>query len=490
MRRNFFRGPWWFRVWVALVVFFALAIVASVIIPTLALATRTALLDHGLAYALLVAKTAEERVAEYMRGPEKQMEAWHTMVQMKGYRNPWDRPNYHVDESWGFDDLTCIRTMMQSVGYREYSSMSRAYLDGSIVVSLIHPRLDGWITDAVQTIRPTNRNGTLFQRTYHESNMSEWQDVMPLSMLPERAVYEGPQNRVTMEAHLNRSNGRRTCFSLSPLPDNNDYGNPRYLLYITCTLFNQSNVNVGLLTIGRYLSDIDSFLRSTPRTGNTQLLVADSTGQLVAGTLSGPSPVAFYTNETKPFVNDTSVVCTSTRRVSGGPELFGCRMVVASYSYPPLQAALAKQPDFANVVRDVSLELFKVDGRSDYLAVSVRIPSIVQDYSMNLLVFLPVDDVMGDVWRMYGVAIGIAGLLAVAAITIAIVALDMLVRAQLDELECDGEAGENAELLASDTTEDSDEPGATEMPVRALVDENEREADQKAELFDHDARAL
>jgi hypothetical protein len=180
--------------------------------------------------------------------------------------------------------------------------------------------------------------------------------------------------------------------------------NYRYTLYGTCTLRNSSKHMLGTYSIGIDINTVNDFLRQTAATQNTVMFLVDTEGLIVATTHTTD---AFYMKPEGSRADHRAGCASSLETSPSFPERVGCRYLTDKFPYDPLHA-IAVDLDGRKMfhVPGQQSSSVEVDGEV-YYVVSRRIPSTLAMYSMNLLLFMPESDILGDIVEGRNVAIGV-----------------------------------------------------------------------------------
>jgi class 3 adenylate cyclase len=417
------------RIVIGMITAVIVLIVASVTLAITYTVSISAVHSNGNQLAEAIVNNVALQVEQYVGMPEKHLFAIQNMSKTYNVVLPPDDPQY-ASGAWGYRYRSFIQGQSLESNY-SYSSIALLWADGSMIVSLDFQYTRGWASENIQTWRNrTLPNGTIQSYAQAENVMYNFKTKQPWNV-SERGpmpmtVYPSDSRSAGYKSILQLNNYEEKCVWFPPAVDNNEAGNPRFLLYGVCILYNYTRTLLGTANVGRFLDNVNDYLKMTSKTDNTQLFVVDNYKYLVATTHSTKA-MAYY-----PAGTPITEGCSSSRSVSGGvSEVVGCRVPAKLFPYAPLKDVVAKDPTFV-VTAGRRLEYGTLDGES-YYYVSQRIPSKLTGYTMNLVLFMPESDILGGIVTGRNIAIGVTVAVFVVAAALSFILVGALL-APIDEV--------------------------------------------------------
>jgi hypothetical protein len=421
----------------------------------------------GESLATAIVNGVQLDVEGYLGQMENHLHSLVNITKLDGYMLPSDDPDtYKVPAGqWKEKWVLPKRALMMDVNY-SYTSIATIFADGSLVVTLINFRNNSnYVAEAGKAYTRFS-NGTggeyiISQRLFNYHTKRPWNVA---EQGPELLSVRAGDARIRgYYSNVNYTGLREKCFYFPPSPDNSALAKPSFILFAFCTFVNGSNTFMGQMSIGRNLEDVDQFLRSTPKTPNTQIFAVDSTKYIIGSTHALPS--TWFTAKTDAPI---PAGCSSTNvRYPGWQELIGCRTEVTKHPYSPLAKTATDKPDFVYTAsREV--QFVQIDG-DNYYVISTRIATTFERYSINLVLFMPEADILGDIVAGRNVAIIVTACVFVVAAVLAFVLVGVLLApidtiakrmyltAQLSSEKemTDLQSREAAALMAADGDDDS-----------------------------------
>jgi class 3 adenylate cyclase len=444
-------------------------VVASITLAITYSVSIAAVRDAGESLAGAIVTAVELDVRQYFGQMETHLNAIQKVAHIPGYKLPSDEDT--LDGEWKEKWILPMRAMMMEVNY-SYTSIAMIYEDGSLAVTTsTSAGVDvNYVSEAGQAA-VKNSSGAVVSyarsQRYLNKRTQKWWD--PVTQGPEPpSMYGGDQRPPGYYYSKSLLASREICLYFPPSPNTLLFVVPEFVLFALCGVYNGSRTELGQVSIGRGLAAIDSFLLATHKTPNTQIFAIDSsTDHLIVGSTHPHKSTAFYTTAQK---SRTAKGCQSTLITSpAAPEQIGCQTPASEHPYAPL-SAMAKTNAYKDLMYTSTraTTFKKLDGQN-YYVISVRVGTTFTSYQLNLVLFLPEEDILGNIVAGRNIAIAVTAAVFVVAATLSI----LLVGALLAPID----AVAKRMYLTAQLSSEKD-LSDIQKPVRAIDDDaSEFEAD-------------
>jgi len=404
-----------------------IVVVAAVTLAITYTVSIGAIHTAGENLAASMSSTIGALVSNYMNETETAMHNIMGMGAIAGYM----LPSNDTQPMWWTKWVYPLRTHMENFDF-EYSTIAVITDDGGLVTIGKWWVNSTWIYAYVldpRSIPVTGKNTVVdisFRNRYNNRDFQVGVDgaasFYPFNVRDQRLP--------GYYSVLNLLSRKPQCMWVPPGVDTFSVASGDYVMYGSCAIFNQTKQLLGSVNIGLRLNGIAQFLDTVTTTPNTQVFIVDVQGLLVGSTYSAPYQTFHNPNETGIVAGKNGCV-SSNDQSPGPPERIGCRAPATEYPYGPLRSIANSDSTFLSTpTRDQRYG--SLDG-DKYFYVSYRIPTRNIIYNMNLLLFLPEADVLGDIMSGLNLAIGVTVAVLVVAIIMSNILLQVLL-APLDDV--------------------------------------------------------
>ena len=395
----------------ALMCFLLLVITVTIVLVVTSQFSLSASRDIASQHALSISSKAKSDVEDFLNIPLRYCVGWQYAMSKEYHGLPSDDPDWFVP--W---NQMLLQPMASTNFSFQYSVMG--FNDGTALV---------WLPVANERVRLqlynySGRNGdptqlsNLTNTDYYRSNYSV------ATVAHSQTTYDPRSRSWFVQATQTRGGMRWSNVWLSTVPT-------LPIINVAAAIYNDSNTFLGIATLNYDLSTLGSFIGNLKTTANTNSFLIDNDGLLVASSLASEHPLMVNTPISANYSGAVGSNCIRSDVSNGAAQnIIACRQLASTYGFQPLRNLYVTDPALLATGQSSSTIVRKSGGQQYFIAVVPIETSMATNMAWRFALFLPEDDIIGEVIKGRNVAIYICIGVVALAVIVSLVVITLLLR--------------------------------------------------------------
>jgi class 3 adenylate cyclase len=357
--------------------------------------------DMGASFATSVVDAARIRVEDMFAEPVRQQQALVTQFLHDGYMLPSDDPT-------DFDVLEKMTQSLEVVTLRRMVAVNNLWFDDGSAIFQTIVSGENASSQVIYLFRSNARfitNSTTKCCSAYRADEYVLPDMTRRTTNPEpRFSLADARGEGFVGAKRFLANTDRGLWMLPTYVDS--ISPPAYTLPVVMSVRNRTHF-LGISALGTSVASITDFLKRLECTPNGQVFVVDVTGTVVSTTYPANIVSLRITTSLTEAQLAPANCATSVNSAKPGATAWtiACRPYFKDFPYAPLRTIAVNHAALTSPTGDdIVLQTVKVDSAAYFVGAS-KIANEQRAFPLSILVFIPYNDVLGDVIRSRNIAI-------------------------------------------------------------------------------------